>query len=55
MLEDTAAGSNLYPAGAGSPGAYQNSVRSGTWRCLGYCPPDDEEGNYYSTLFIRIS
>lgn len=50
---DTAAGTNLYPA-SNNQTAYQNSVRSGTWRCLGYCPTADE-GTYYSSLFIRIS
>jgi hypothetical protein len=50
---DTGAGTDLYPA-SNNQSAYQNSARSGTWRCLGYCPTTDE-GTYYSTLFIRIS
>ena len=51
---DTAVGSNLYPAT--NTQAYQNSARSGSWRCLGYCPTQDiDSGTYYSTLFIRIS
>ena len=54
---EVANGSNLYPGG--SPESYQNAVRSGTWRCLGYCSARTGGGEepyvYYASLFIRIT
>lgn len=57
---EVANGSNLYPAGS-SPffESYQNAVRSGTWRCLGYCSARTGGGedpySYFASLFIRIT
>ena len=51
---EVANGSDLYPAG--TPDSYQNSARSGTWRCLGYCPAHaGDPDTYYASLFIRIT
>ena len=51
---EVANGSDLYPAG--TPDSYQNSARSGTWRCLGYClAHGSDPDTYYASLFIRIT
>ena len=45
----TVSGSSLRPASATSRLVSNPYPLSGSWRCLGYCPPN------HHTLFIRIS
>lgn len=52
---DSADGSNLYPAGSGTAAnVFQNSVRSGTWQCMGYCPVEND-GVFFASLFVRTA